>query len=290
MALVKKEDQMKKLLVLTDFSANAAHAEAAALRLAAKLKTDMILYHIVPYIPVILSNSEGPLVTETTDMVFEDSLERLKKEAGDLEALGAKMSGCQTRIECRNGDDSLGENVRELTSGGEIDMVIMGGRSGGAIGHLLTGSDTAAVINKAAKPVWVIPVAADWDLPEKVVFATDFGSADIPAVDFLLDLAKALDFQFEIIHVLRPGEVVTEIGPEVAFKKFLAHRGLSCKQVFGKSLQPALHHYCIANKVDLIAMTHHHHSFVSKLFGTSESKAAIGQHHLAVLVFPPDFK
>lgn len=280
---------MKKLLVLTDFSANAVHAEAVAVRLAAKLKADMTLYHTLPYIPFALSNSQGPLITESMDILFKDSAEQLKKEAGHLGAIGAKL-GYQTRIECKNGDGNLAENIRDLTFREDIDMVIMGGRSGGTLEHLLTGSDTAAVINKAAKPVWVIPLSEDRGLPEKVVFATNFGTADIPAVDFLLDLAKGLDFQLEIIHVVRPGEVVTEIGPEVAFRKFLAHRGLNCKQVFGEGLQTTLQHYCTANKVDVIAMTHQHHSFVSKLFVRSESTAAITQKQLAVLVFPPDFK
>lgn len=283
----KKETEMKKLLVLTDFSANAAHAEAAALRLAAKLNADIILYHILPYIPVILSNSEGPLMTESTDILFEDSMEHLKKEADDLRQLCEKIAGCHTQIDCRNGDGSVADNVREMS--GVIDMVIMGGRSGGAINHLLAGSETAAVISKACKPVLVIPVAANWDIPKKVVFATNFQVVDLPAMDFLLNLAEALNFQMDIIHISSPDEVIIEIGPEVAFRKYLAHRGLSCIRVFSEELQPALQHYCMENNVDLLAMTHQHHSFISKLFGHSESKAAIAYQQLAVLIFPPDF-
>jgi nucleotide-binding universal stress UspA family protein len=290
MAFIKKENQMKKLLVLTDFSANSAHAETIALHLSAKLNADIILYHTLPYIPMALSNSEEPLVIESTDMLYESSQEQLKKEAGDLETLRTETAGRHIRIECKSGDGNLADNVLQLTSGEDIDMVIMGSRSGGAISHLLTGSDTSEVINKATKPVWVIPVTVEWNIPKKVLFATDFGATDLPAVDFLLDLAKAFNFQLEIIHVLRPDEVITEIGPEMAFRKFLAHRKLNCQQVFGERLQPTLQHYCAENDIDLLAMTHQHHSFVSKLFGRSASKAAIAQQQLAVLVFPPNFK
>lgn len=278
---------MKKLLVLTDFSANAAHAEAAALRLSACLSADILLYHAFTYIPMVLGNMEGPLIT--ADMLFQDSLEQLKKEAHRLNKLGAQIEGCQTHIDCKTGDGSLAENVRDLTLHEDIHMVVMGGRSGGALDHLLTGSDTAAVIRRSHKPVWVIPVAADWDLPKKVVFATDFSLIDMPAVDFLLDLAKNLHFELEIVHVLRSGEVVTEIGPEIAFRKFLVHRGLTYIQVFGEAVHLALQQYCTEHQADLLALSHQHHSFLSSLFGHSESKAAIAQRRLAVIVFPPDY-
>ncbi|MFD2872920.1 universal stress protein [Mucilaginibacter ximonensis] len=278
---------MKKLLVLTDFSANAAHAEAAALQLSAKLNADITLYHILPYIPMILSNSAGPLMTESTDILFEDSIEHLNKEANELRQLCDKITGCHTRIDCLSGDGSLADNVREMS--GAIDMVIMGGRSGSAISHLLAGSETSAVISKARKPVFVIPAGANWDIPKKVVFATNFQAADLAAMDFLLSLAEALNFQLDIIHISRPDEVITEIGPEIAFRKYLAHRGLSCVRIFSEDMQPALQQYCQEHDVELLAMTHQHHSFISKLFGHSESKAVIAHQQVAALIFPPDF-
>lgn len=280
---------MKNVLVLTDFSANAAHAEAAALRLSAKLKANMILYHTLPYIPLILSNSEGPLVTESTNILFENTQEHINKEAEELRLLGNEIPGFQVSIDCQYSDGSLADNVCELTGRDDIFMVVMGGRSGSALNHLLNGSDTAAVIRKAYKPVWLIPVAANWNVPKKAVFATDFGTTDIVAVDFLLELAGTLAFTLEVVHVLRPGEVVTEIGPEVAFRNFLAHRGLTCTQVFGQAVQDGLQQYCEENKVDVLALSHHHHAVVSRLFGHSESRSVIAKQQLAVLIFPPNY-
>ncbi|MBB5396836.1 universal stress protein [Mucilaginibacter sp. AK015] len=279
---------MKKLLVLTDFSANAAHAESAALRLSSKMSADLVLYHTFSYVPMALSNIEGPLVTP--DMYYADSMENLQKGANRLNELCATIAGCKTHIECKTGDGGLAENVRELTAGNEMSMVIMGGRTGGTIDHLLTGSDTAAVIRKSRKPVCIIPSAAQLGIPKKVVFATNFEMSDLPAVDFLLDLGKDLDFELQIVHILRPGEAATAIGAEMAFRKFLLHRGLTCKQVFREAVQPALQHYCADEKVDLLALSHQHHSLVARLFGHSESKAVIAQQQLPVIIFPPDYK
>jgi nucleotide-binding universal stress UspA family protein len=47
MARIKEKTKMKKLLVLTDFTANAAHAAKAAVQFSSKLHADLLLYHSV---------------------------------------------------------------------------------------------------------------------------------------------------------------------------------------------------------------------------------------------------
>jgi nucleotide-binding universal stress UspA family protein len=281
---------MKKLLVLTDFTPNAAHAAAAALRLCSKLNTDILLYHALPFIPLIPSDSGGIYVNERARMLFEDSQERLSQEAADFRKRMADLPGRHPVIDTGNGEGALGDVIGDLTNDPNIEMVIMGGRSGGALDHLLSGSDTGATIRKSGKPVLIIPMKAPDAIFKKVVFATDFGTSDIAAVNYLLQLSKRLGFRLDVVHVLRHGEVVTELGPELAFRKFLAQHALNCNQVFSEDVHGGLRHYCAAQAADLLAMTHGHHSFISRLFGHSESREAISDQQLAVLVFPPVFK
>ncbi|MCQ6961619.1 universal stress protein, partial [Mucilaginibacter aquariorum] len=263
---------MKKLLVLTDFTANAFHAAGAALHLARKMDTGILLYHTLPYIPLIPSDSGGPYVTETATMLFEDSKERLIREADKLREVAA-MRGYAAEITERSGDGSLGDLITELTEDPDVELVVMGGRSGGALDHLLSGSDTAAVIRKAKKPVLVIPLAASGDIPKKMLFASDFGDFDIPAVSYLHQLAARLGTQLDIVHMVPHGEVVTEIGAEVAFRKYLDQHHLNFNQVFAEDVHQGLQHYCKQNGVDMLAMTHGEHSFIARLFGHSETRA-----------------
>lgn len=281
---------MKKLLVLTDFTANAAHAEAAALQLAVKLGDGILLYHTLPYVPLIPSDSGGPYVAETTSILFEDSKERLMQEADQLREIAVMNPGSEVSIEERNGEGSLSDLIADLTADPAIEMVVMGARSGGALEHLLSGSDTTAVIRKALKPVLVIPGRGEWKIPQKVVFATDFGTADIPAVSFLQDLSARLNAGLAIVHVIPPGEVITEISAEVAFRKYLDRHQLNFQQVFAGDVHQGLQKYGARQDAAVLAMTHGRHSFVSRLFGHSESRSVIADQTLAVLVFPPDFK
>lgn len=281
---------MKKLLVLTDFTANAAHAEAAALRLSAGLGAGVILYHAMLFISTMPSDSLGPYVSETASALFENSRQRLQQEADQMKNASANIEGLKPDIEYMNGEGSLGDLIEELSEEPEIEMIIMGGRSGGAMEHLLTGSDTAAVIRKASKPVLIIPPTVTWGLPGKIVFATDFGIADIPAVDFLLQWSKLPGFYMDVVHIIKQGEVVANIGSEVAFRKYLLHEQVNYIRLFCDDVRLGLQQYCKEHSVDILAMSHGHHSFISRLFRHSESRAAIAGKQLAVLIFPPDFK
>lgn len=283
---------MEKLLVLTDFTTNAAHAAAAAVQLCGKLNMDLLLYHSVQYIPIVPDYGYGSTVTETPVPLFKDSKEQLAAEAERLNLLASTTSGYKPEVRYFSGEGSIGENIRELSGQSDIRFLIMGGRSSSALDHLLNGSETTTVIRVAKKPVLIIPETARLDLVKKVCFTTNFASADIPAIHFLLGLAQVPEFQLEIVHVLLPQDMSTKIQPELTFRDYLEkldNPAISFRQLSGDHIGSRLEAHCRETGVDLLAMTHGRHSRLSRVFGHSESEAAIARHDLAVMIFPPDF-
>ena len=284
---------MKKLLALTDFTPNAAHAAAAAVHLSRKLGADLILYHAVQYITPVPDYTFGSAILETEDSLLKDSTERLKGEARSLESQVAQLTGYQPRIDIICGEGNLAQDIKVLSHRQDIGLIVMGGMAGGTLDHLLTGSETVAVTGAARKPVLVIPEEASLTSLKKIVFATDFGTADISAVRYLLEMAELLNIPLEVLHVVRPGEVVTEIGPEVAFRGYLnsldAHR-VSYKMLTAADVSKRLQDYCHETDAAMLAMTHVHHHFISRAFGRSQTKEAMAAKHLAVLIFPPEFE
>lgn len=281
---------MKKLLLLTDFTKNSAHAAACALSLGAKLKADLLLYHSIQYMPIVPDFADGSVVTETNDIIFNDGEQKLLDACERLGKLATTPQGYQPKIGYESGEGSLGDNVRTLTARADIQMVVMGGRSGGALDHLLTGSETAAVIKASQKPVLIIPVSADLSAITKIVLATDFHMADINALDFLTELAHTLGTFLNVVHVVKPGSVVTDIEPELLFRRYL--NGLDpafvCyHQLPGDNISELVEAYCHKNNANLVAVTHQRHGWLSGLFGHSESIALVEKQQLAVLVFPP---
>jgi nucleotide-binding universal stress UspA family protein len=293
MARIKEKTKMRKLLVLTDFTANAAHAAKAAVQFSSKLHADLLLYHSVQSLPIVPDYSGGPYVTEAANILFNDCKEQLNKEAEPLRSLPIKTDGYHPKISCINGEGTLGDNIKELSGQQGIQMVIMGGRSGGLLDHLLTGSETAKVIREAKKPVLIIPAKANLDIIEKIVFATDFSAADISAVRYLLEIAHLLGVHLEIVHVAPAGEVVTDVLPEIAFREYLNqldNNRVSYQQLNGDHISQLLQEHCHVTGADVLAMTRGHHDFISRVFGHSETRQAIAQDKLAVLIFPPDFE
>ncbi|GAB2981397.1 universal stress protein [Mucilaginibacter puniceus] len=244
----------------------------------------------MPYIPLIPTDSGSPYVAETESIISEDNKERLIQEADKLREIAVITQQGQVHIETGYGEGSLGDIIEDVSDDTEIKMVIMGGRSGGTIEHLLNGSDTNNVIRKSRKPVLVIPATIQWRIPEKVVFATDFGETDMQVVEFLINLTELLNAKLDILHVLQPGKEVADLGPEIAFRRFIDHHNLTCEEVVEEDVHLGLENYCKENGVGLLAMVHGHHSFIARLFGHSESRALIADQQLPVLVFPPNFK
>jgi nucleotide-binding universal stress UspA family protein len=279
---------MKKLLVLTDFTTNASHAEAVALQLSGKLGAGLLLYHTHSVIPLIASDGGGPYVAETATMLVEDSKETLSQEVDKLKMLAAAELGLPPIINYQIGEGDLADAIGELSAEPNVEMIIMGGSCGGAMEHLLIGSDTSTVIRKASKPVLIIPMNTDWRIPQKIAFATDFRLGDMSAVNFLLKLSSSVGAQLEVVHVSQTGEMHKKDGAELAFRKYLEKKNLVCTQLLGSDVQGELQHYCSRSRVDLLSMAHGRHSFFSRLFGYSESEEAISNKQLALLIFPAD--
>jgi len=280
---------MKQLLMLTDFSDSAARAATAALPLAARLRATIRLYHTLPFFPLVPGGIGGPYVTETEAVSFGDNKERLLLEADRLREC-AVMAGCHVRIEEISGEGSLREVIRELTESPEVILVVMGGRKGSSLDHMLSGSDTASVIRKSSKPVLVVPAAIDFTIPQKVIFACDFSDTDIPAISYLDELSLPLGFELDVVHIGSHDKSQSAIGAEISLRKFLDHRQLNYSQEPAANVRDGLLQYCHREKAGLLAMAHGMHSFIDRLFNHSETQAVLSFQQLAVLAFPPGFQ
>ena len=91
------------------------------------------MYHTLPFVPLIPSDTAGPYVTETTNVLFADASERLKLEGDRLKKLAGNIPHYHPDIEGKNGEGSLSDVIKEISGQPEIEMVLMGGKSGRAL-------------------------------------------------------------------------------------------------------------------------------------------------------------
>ena len=283
---------MKTILVLTDFSENAKHAAKSAMALSENLHADILLYNSFVMAPATPYYVGGPLVTEGIMWFSDESKDQLQKLAEYLETCCDQLAEGQfnPKINCANGEGNLGKDVADIVKHKDIELVVMGSRSGGTMEHILMGSDTNSVINHTTRPVLVVPPKSDFKGIRKVVFATDFDDADIKALNYLEELKNALHFDIEVVHVsLNNEDDKKDFGQEVIFALMinsLRDANITYKTISGKDVINRLNRLCHETKADVLALVHYKNSFLSRIIQASKTKEALSHQKIPLLIIP----
>lgn len=286
---------MKKILVLTDLSATAANAASAALPLCCALHTNLVLLHTWTPQPVLeeYPNSsriiDALLYGEQSKGQLEALTENLKEELAGLPAPERLPS-----IDWRHEDGSLRDCVQIQLHHKDIEMLVMGSRTGGKLDHLFLGSDTRAVIDHSNRPVLVVPDGKKMGPIKKVTFASDLNDGDLRAVHYLTRIGRLIGFELEIIHVVLYGSQEDDaVLRQEQFKKHVdkfRFPDISYRNVYGGDITARLKHHCHENGSDLLALCHDRHSFWSRLFGGSQSVKLLDKQQLPLLVIPANLE
>ena len=281
---------MKKILVLTDFSDNARQAAEAAVTLAGKLHANIILFNTYVNEAVLSEYGGAPWPVDQL-MWADDGKEKLKFLKEDLQKLVNQLPAGDHRpsIDERHDLGSLGSQVKNLLQQEQVELIVMGARSGKAWEHLLMGSDTSAVIEHTNRPVLILPESRPLKKLQKVTLATDFDNADQKAVHYLTRIGRVLGFSLDIVHVSLWGENPVSDLLKTAFKHQVAKYNfpaISYQEVAGKDLVKRVSHLCTANGSDLLVLVHDRHNWLNRLLKQNQAQALLDAQQLPVLIVP----
>jgi len=285
---------MKKILLLTDFSENAAHAAMLAYELCKKMQADLLLFHSYQVVPVTAFYGGGPYTGDPYSVLEEDSKKNLIRLADSVRVQSQSAASYQPWIGYQSCGGSLGQGIGNVLEKEDIELVVLGGPSGGLLDHLLNGSDTRSVIRHSNRPVLVVSGATKITELKKIMFATDFNTEDLAVISYLAELAGTLNLKLEVAHVSvneekEPEKTVTEIE----FRKYINHssyRDVQYHAIHGKEAAMRLNRLCKEAGADLLALVHFDHSLIDRLFRQSTTYKAIDGSQLSFLVFPSKFK
>lgn len=286
---------MKRILVLTDFSAKAAHAAVNAVYLSEKLQTGLLLYNSYQSTPVTPHYAGGPFVPGAGAVFKEENDREMSKLADRLkEQMSSSELAFRPSISHLSGEGDLANNLQEILRQKNIELIVMGARSGVFFDHLLNGSHTQSVIDHTGRPVIIIPPGANLQHLKKVIFATDYKEGDIHAVGYLISMAMLFNFKIEVVHVSVMEEKTGKhsILSEIEFKRFineLKYPGISYRDIRGKEIIPRLNRYCTESGADMLAMVHYRHGFFSDLFIKSPTKRELENQGISILILPSKF-
>jgi nucleotide-binding universal stress UspA family protein len=279
---------MKNILVLTDFSDNATTAAETGLIIAGKMSADILLFNTyINYQSIASYGGGGWIVDEFTERKHKSKL-GLQALTEGLESLSYQLDTGDRKpaINSESDDNDLGLDVAELIKTKNVELVVMGARSGNKESFMF-GADTNAVIEYSTRPVLIVPSGADIKKIHKIILATDFQDADMKAIHYLAKLGNLLHCQLEIIHVRGSGSECDK--NKKAFEDQLSaikYTGLKYHEVNGKEVVNRLNRLVNEETGSMLAMVHIQNSFFIRLFQHSMVRKALVHQNTPLLIFP----
>src|SRR5258708_539152 len=197
-----KFNEMKTLLIATDFSANSRHAAEYGYMLAAQLKSNLVLCNalIVPAEVPDAGLVSWPMYEY--EEILKDSQEELKDLRISLEQL-SDNSNFKPLIHCVNNAGTVTAVISDVDEQKNIFMNIMATHGGNGLSTLLVGNHSRRMIDETTIPLLLVPFSAPIKPIKKVVFATDFKDheKDLKTIYKLIDLIKPLNAELLITHI-----------------------------------------------------------------------------------------
>ena len=282
---------MKKLLILTDFSAGARHAAAYGYQFARQIKADIVLGNAV-IIP-----GEAPqagMVTwplEESDALLESSEELLKRLKAQMEQHG-NQDTFQPAITYGTETGTVSNSVAHFVKKYHPDLILMGVHHKGGLSDFIVGDHCKNVIDCAHTPLILIPPNAKFVPIKKIAFATDFENPDhdLKQIYTLIALAKQLNAEILLTHIDDHGHQPPEF--EHRIKNFMVkladtanYPNIYYRIIKSKGAETGLAWLCQYGQVDMLVMVHRRHSFFDSLLHGSNTKKMAGQVSIPLMIF-----
>ncbi|MBA3900298.1 MAG: universal stress protein [Bacteroidetes bacterium] len=189
------------ILVPIDFSDNSLAAIDYAVEIAIILDSKITLLHCFQH--------ETPLYNhDTQNFVRTLNKSLILEHTEKLEQLISKyiLQEKQPEFEIVVKEGSLNSIIKDNVEALSPDFIVMGtkGITNKNFGGM--GSNTKAVIDLGLAPVIVIPENSEFKGLKKAIYATDFNYSDLAGIKFLVNLAKPVNGELILVHLIKADE------------------------------------------------------------------------------------
>lgn len=267
---------MKKILVPTDFSVNAANAVRFAYLFSKEngYKFSLInVYNFSVYDP----NMPPEILADVIKQSEENSgssmgmlISEFVKEYPDFENfLSDKVIAVGGVV----------ESIEKTASEGKFDFIIMGTKGASGIEEVLIGSNAYSVLAKANIPVFVIPEKSVYKNFNTILYTVDLTCSEIFAINKFQELVDLKNKDITFLHLREDSNEEFEDKMSDDEKKCLDEikdnlKDVSVKFEFAKceNVADAIEDYVHKLNIDLIVVSKKKRNFLDNLFHKSISK------------------
>ncbi len=271
---------MKKILVPTDFSENAGNALNYAIELAKKENAEIILLHV--YHPTLVAPYLDVMPDVDAIMEEERWLNKLRSLQTKIEHAGEIESSIVARL------DLAVDGIVSEAEDRNVDLIVMGTRGVNGLKEIFLGSNTARVAERAHCPVIAVPEGASYQHLKKIAYACNYRQIDIEAIQKLVEMARPLNAQVNILHVYNPDSTHAKEEMERFIReaeKQLIYENLSYELIEGEDIEERLEQYLETEAADLLVLSTHERNLRDKLFGNSITQKLVYHSKVPVMAF-----
>lgn len=186
---------IKKILWATDFSDEAREALSYAGKIARTYDAELVALHVVPdFSPVLYSAApamKGELVSRV-DVIKEDMRTRLEELS--------RRSEIDFSVEIKEGPAA--KRIVEFAEERGFDLIVLGKRGHSVVEKLFIGSVANFVLRHSRVPLLLTKKRRGAPRFKKILVPTDFSEYEEVERDYAWRLARKLDADLTLLHVL----------------------------------------------------------------------------------------
>lgn len=279
---------MKKILVPTDFSKEAAMATDVAFEIARKSGADIILLHVVEEATGGSFNVAGqvPYKGSQQDRLFtlkliEKVRKQLQKAVTDPRLAAVRIDG-QLRV----GNPFHG--MRTIITEQKVDLVVMGTAGKTGIDGMLIGSNTEKIIRSSNCPVLTVqkkPATTDF---KNVVYATSMSKNEEVFSRIVKRTQQIYNSKIHLVRINTPGDFQRDYIVKSFMEKFAKSLGLKnySLNIFNDlTVEEGIIRFADEINADLIAMATHGRSGFAHVIAGSVAEDVASHSTRPVLTF-----
>ena len=255
---------MKKILLPTDFSANAYNAITYAVNF---FKDETCTFYLLNTFTPILYDTEYILYSTT-----QPGLEEIYRENSEkglqriLRRLNHKYKNPKHSFEPISAFNLLIEEMKDQVKSKNIDLVVMGTQGATGAQEILMGTNTVNAIKKLKCPILAIPSEYVFEKPEYILFPTDYeldySTKQMKILKEIISLHKS---KLNILHIATKELSPAQEQAKHSLADQLENKAHQFYSLEKKNITQAIYDFQNEHPTDMLVMINNKHSFFENL-------------------------
>ncbi|WP_282074305.1 universal stress protein [Maribacter aquivivus] len=276
---------MKTILYATDYSENSVSALRVAYILAKKFNAKLIIIHVFD-IPITLASTVTLTYLKKEKKHYVKNRKMLKNFFAKHIDEPVNDQNISFVVDEEN---SVTNSLLEKAVKFSVDLICVGAKGTNTVKEFLLGNTAISLLRKSPCTLIVVPKGCEKIHFNKIIYATDFETADIFAINKLANIANKFNAQIRVVHITTGKENEVEAQMEWFKEDVRAkvdYAKIEFDLVFSEKFIEDLLWYLEHTKADVLAMLERkENTFYNKYFHSDLVKTMVKKSTVPLISF-----